>query len=63
MLEHPCGSLGMLPMGSIDILLGALVSPSSLDRRSIEFIVSPKKVVGCRGGSRNVEGLLNIIVG
>ena len=30
--------------------------PSSLDRRSAELIVSPKKVVGCRGGSRNVEG-------
>ena len=30
--------------------------PSSLDRRSTELIVSPKKVVGCRGGSRNVEG-------
>ena len=29
---------------------------SSLKRRSIEFIVSPKKVVGCRGGSQNVEG-------
>ena len=29
--------------------------PSSLDRRCFEFIVSPKKVVGCRGGSRNVE--------
>ena len=29
--------------------------PSSLDRRSIEFIVSPKKVVGCRGGNQNVE--------
>ena len=25
-------------------------------RRSMEFIVSPKKVVGCRGESRNVEG-------
>ena len=32
--------------------------PSSLDRRSTELIVSPKKVVGCRGGSRNVEGYL-----
>ena len=31
--------------------------PSSLDRRFTEFIVSPKKVVGCRGGSRNVEGI------
>ena len=30
--------------------------PSSLDYRSTELIVSPKKVVGCRGGSRNVEG-------
>ena len=33
-----------------------LSPPSSLDRRSMEFIVSPKKVVGCRGGSRYVEG-------
>ena len=31
--------------------------PRSLDRRSTEFIVSPK-VVGCRGGSRYVEGYL-----
>ena len=31
-------------------------SPSSLDRRCFEFIVSPVKVVGCRGGSRYVEG-------
>ena len=30
--------------------------PSSLDRRSTEFIVTPKKVVGCRGASRNAEG-------
>ena len=30
--------------------------PSSLDRRFTELIASPKKVVGCRGGSRNVEG-------
>ena len=30
--------------------------PSSLDRRSTEFIVSPMKVVGCRGGSRYFEG-------
>ena len=29
---------------------------SSLDRRSTEFIMSPKKVAGCRDGSRNVEG-------
>ena len=31
--------------------------PSSLDRRCFEFIVSPKKVVGCRGGNQNVEGI------
>ena len=31
-------------------------SPSSLDYRSTELIVSPKKVVWCMGGSRNVEG-------
>ena len=30
--------------------------PTALDRRSTELIVSPKKVVGCRGGRRNVEG-------
>ena len=30
--------------------------PSSLDRRSAELIVSPKKVVGCRGGNRYFEG-------
>ena len=30
--------------------------PSSLDRHCFMFIVSPKKVVGCRGGNRNVEG-------
>ena len=30
--------------------------PSSLDRRCFMFIVSPKKVVGCRGGNRYVEG-------
>ena len=30
--------------------------PSSLDYRCTELIVSTKKVVGCRGGSRNVEG-------
>ena len=30
--------------------------PSSLDYRSTELIVSPKKVVGCKGGSRYVEG-------
>ena len=30
--------------------------PISLDRRSTELIVSPKKVVGCRGGSRYVKG-------
>ena len=30
--------------------------PSSLDRRCFMFIVSPKKVVGCRGGNQNVEG-------
>ena len=30
--------------------------PSSLDRGSIEFILSPKKLVGCRGGSRNADG-------
>ena len=30
--------------------------PSSLDRRSTELIVSPEKVVGCRGGSRYFEG-------
>ena len=32
------------------------VPPSSLDHRSTELIVSPKKVVGCRGRSRHVEG-------
>ena len=30
--------------------------PSSLDLRSTELIVSPKKVVGCRGGNQNREG-------
>ena len=30
--------------------------PSSFDYRSTELIVSPKKGVGCRGGSRNIEG-------
>ena len=29
--------------------------PSSLDYRSTELIVSPKKLVGCRGGSRYVQ--------
>ena len=29
--------------------------PSSLDRRSTEFIVSPKKGVGCKDGSRDVD--------
>ena len=32
--------------------------PSSLGRRSTDLIVSPKKVVGCKGGSRYVEGSL-----
>ena len=31
--------------------------PCSLDLRSMEFIVSPKKVVGCRGGNRYFEGI------
>ena len=30
--------------------------PSSLDRRRFMLIVSPKKVVGWRGGNQNVEG-------
>ena len=30
--------------------------PSSLDRRCFEFILSLKKVVGCRGGSWYVKG-------
>ena len=30
--------------------------PCSLDPRSTELIVTPKKVVGCRGGFGNVEG-------
>ena len=33
-----------------------LFHPSSLDRRSMEFIVFPKKVVRCRGGNQNSEG-------
>ena len=40
-----------VPMGS-----NGGVPACSLDLRSTELIVSPKKVVGCRGGSRNVEG-------
>ena len=30
--------------------------PSSVDQRSAELILSPKKVVGCRGGSRHGKG-------
>ena len=31
-------------------------------KRSTEFIVSPKKVVGCRGGSRYVEGCWELLI-
>ena len=43
-------------MGTYTPTLSVELPSSSLDRRSIEFIVSPKKVVGCRGGRRYVEG-------
>ena len=38
------------------IVYGRAMPPRFLGRRSMEFIVSPKKVVGCRGGSQNVGG-------
>ena len=34
----------------------SLVSPKLTRCRSSELVVSPKKVVGCKGGSRYVEG-------
>ena len=40
------------------LLLCMLLCKSMLNRPSTELIVSPKKGVGCRGGSRNVEGYL-----
>ena len=35
---------------------GAGPAPGSLDRRCFMLIVSPKRVVGWRGGNQNVEG-------
>ena len=43
--------------GVTRLMMCSLVSPSSIDRRSAELIVFPKKVVGCRGGSRYFEGV------
>ena len=55
--------LFLLAAGALFACFGFIVEvqahsfpPSSLDRRCFEFIVSPRKVVGCRGGSPNVEG-------
>ena len=55
---YKCGSSGIMFSKKLSLEMKRLTrsSPCSLDLRSMEFIVSPKKVVGCRGGSQNVEG-------